>query len=118
MYRSHCALMEKIMSNLMEVLKRRKTERLLICRESSLLIITTLTQKGIKAEPFGSTIRGDVNSQSDVDILILDRNGMTRGQILVLAESVSLVTVDVLFAEDVNPSVLELIKGQIHDYRI
>lgn len=106
------------MSNLFLALKGRDNERLLKCRESADLIIDALRAKGVVAEIFGSTLRGHANAESDVDILVLDRNGMTRGQILVLAESVSHITVDVHFGEDFKVSILEEIKEKMRGYSI
>lgn len=96
-------------------IRKRISDRLAACQESARRVIAALDEAGIQAAPFGSTIRGDVHAHSDLDILIIGYHGMPRGQVLDIAEQASVVAVDVLFAEDVNPEALRLIMEQINN---
>lgn len=62
-----------------------------------------LDKMGVVAELFGSMARGQVHDRSDVDVLVLDRNGHSRGAILrVIEDHADDIPVDVLFAEDLT----------------
>ncbi|MFZ4538896.1 nucleotidyltransferase domain-containing protein [Propionivibrio sp.] len=91
----------------------RINDRLLACRESASQVVAALKDVGVEAVPFGSTLRGDVHTDSDLDILVLDCDGVPRGVVMEIAERASSVAVDVLFAEDVKPEVLNLIEQEI-----
>jgi len=95
------------------VIENRVRDRLAACRESARRVVTALRNKGVSAALFGSTLRGDVHTESDVDILILDHPQTSRGVVLALAEEVATVKVDVLFSEDIKPDVLRKIRAQI-----
>ncbi len=96
------------------VIDKRIAGHLLVCKESARLVVDSLQKAGVTASLFGSTLRGDIHTGSDIDILILDYSGVSRGAILDIAERTSRVPVDVLFAEDVKPAVLRMIKEQIN----
>lgn len=90
-----------------EFLEKRLVDRLSLCRESGSRIVRAMHDAGVHSVIFGSTARGDVHTESDIDVLVVEHGNVSRAQVLRLAESVTAVPVDVVFAEDVRPEVLQ-----------
>ena len=99
--------------SLKSAIEKKVASRLAACRESARLATKALRDAGVQALPFGSSVKGDVHAESDLDILVVDRGNLQRGQILAIAERSSSVPVDVLFAEDVTPEALRSIQEDI-----
>jgi predicted nucleotidyltransferase len=100
--------------SLKSLIEKRVTDRLSVCQDDARKILENLRKAGISANLFGSVLKKDVHPESDIDILILDRANMSRGSVLSLAERGSSIDVDVLFAEDIKPDVLEKIMEEIN----
>jgi len=99
--------------SLNSAIRKKIDNRVSACRASAQAVIQALEKFGIRAAAFGSTVRGQVHQRSDIDILIFDRNGHSRGHIVTIADEASSVPVDLLFAEDVKPDTLRRIEAEI-----
>lgn len=82
-------------------ISRRESGRLAAGRLAWSLAEEDLRKMGVSAELFGSMARGTVHDRSDIDVLVLCRNGYGRGAILrIIEDHADDISVDVLFAED------------------
>lgn len=62
-----------------------------------------LAEMGVVAELFGSMARGKVHDRSDIDVLVVDRNGHKHGKIMrVIEDFADDIPVDTIFAEDLS----------------
>ena len=96
----------------------RSADRLVHCKQSAADAIKALTEKGVVAQLFGSTLTGKVRPRSDIDLLITECAGISEGEILHLAEMASTVNVDVVFAKYCKPEFLERIHEQIRQFGV
>jgi predicted nucleotidyltransferase len=76
-------------------------------------IAKKMKEFGIKVELFGSIARGTPHALSDCDIIVIDKNGHRRGDVLLLAErAAGDFPLDVVFAEDLGAHVLERMREE------
>src|SRR5690349_17403823 len=105
--------------SLIGAIEKRIATRLGLCRQSAKSVVETLRRFGVQAIPFGSSVKGKVHAESDLDILVLDCGKLRRGEILTLAEEAASVPVDILFAEDTTPQALKLIMQDVdHEHSV
>jgi predicted nucleotidyltransferase len=96
---------------------KRCASHLIECERSAERVVRALAGSGIESLLFGSVMRHQVSPASDLDILVQDRHGISRGIILCIAEEASTVEVDIIFAEDTSEVMLERIKTDIQHHR-
>ena len=87
----------------MSWIESRIANRLVKLRKAGGDAIVALTALGVKAAIIGSTIHGRINTQSDLDILVLDEAGVDPLLILRTVESLTDLPVDLVFAKETDP---------------
>lgn len=96
-------------------ISRREANRLNAGRAAWVRAQESLRILGVSSELFGSMARGDVHDRSDLDALILDRNGYSRGTILrAIEDHAGDIPVDVIFAEDIPAEKVFRMREEAH----
>jgi predicted nucleotidyltransferase len=90
----------------------RKIDGLALVAEIKKILLSL----GVESRLFGSMSTGEVHADSDVDILITDRNGVDRGLIVYEINSIETsIPVDIIFMEDVDIEFLPYILRSVHE---
>lgn len=91
-----------------ETLARRRAPLLAEARSVARDVLAALRAEGIDARLVGSTARGDVHADSDVDVLVLRHGAHSPLAVVALCERVAggRRAVDVVFADLLNPAAL------------